>query len=302
MTRPIFDRTFDPHYGEAVALSPLIRRVVAPNASAFTFYGTGTYIIGMGQDVAVIDPGPLRDDHYSALLTALAGDTVTAILITHTHLDHSPLAARLKAETGAPTYGFGPHGGGEAVQVEEGADRDFTPDIILRDGERVSGKGWTVQAVHTPGHTSNHLCFALEEEAALFSGDHVMGWSTSVISPPDGDMAAYMESLRKLLGRGEDLYYPTHGNPIQNARQHVKDFIAHRLDREAQILACLNAGLQTIGDMVPAMYRDVPEKLHAAAARSVLAHLLHMAADGRITCSDPNPTLGSRFFPAASLS
>jgi len=211
----------------------------------------------MGQDVAVIDPGPLRDDHYSALLTALAGDTVTAILITHTHLDHSPLAARLKAETGSPTYGFGPHGGGEAVQVEEGADRDFTPDIILRDGERVSGKGWTVQAVHTPGHTSNHLCFALEEEAALFSGDHVMGWSTSVISPPDGDMAAYMESLRKLLGRGEDLYYPTHGNPIQNARQHVKDFIAHRLDREAQILACLNAGLQTIGDMVPAMYRDV---------------------------------------------
>ncbi|MDF1747491.1 MAG: MBL fold metallo-hydrolase [Alphaproteobacteria bacterium] len=302
MTSPIFDRTFNPHYGEAVTLSPLIRRVVAPNASAFTFYGTGTYILGKGQNVAVIDPGPLRDDHYQALTLALTGDTVSAILITHTHMDHSPLAARLKADTGAASYGFGPHGGNDAVQVEEGADRDFTPDIILKDGDLVSGDAWTVEAVHTPGHTSNHLCFALREENVLFSGDHVMGWSTCVISPPDGDMAAYMTSLRKLLERPEDVYYPTHGNPITNAKQHVEGFIAHRQDREAQILTCLKSGLQTIGDMVPAMYRDVPEKLHPAAARSVLAHLLHMMAQDVVACSDANPTLRSRFFLPASSS
>jgi glyoxylase-like metal-dependent hydrolase (beta-lactamase superfamily II) len=188
------------------------------------------------------------------------------------------------------------------VQVEEGADRDFVPDIMLKDGDLVSGPGWTVEAVHTPGHTSNHLCFALREEEALFSGDHVMGWSTSVISPPDGDMAAYMESLRKLLARQEDLYYPTHGNPIVAAKAHVQGFIAHRQDREAQILACLDAGLHTIGEMVPAMYRDVPEKLHPAAARSVLAHLLHMTDDGRVACSETTPSLQSRFSSPASPS
>lgn len=294
-TTPIFDRKFDPRHGEVVQVAPGIRRVVAPNASAFTFHGTGTYIIGDG-DVAVIDPGPQRQDHFSALTNALENERVAAILITHTHLDHSPLAAPLKAATGAPTYGFGPHGGAaDGQSVEEGADRDFMPDIALTDGDLIEGPGWTFEAVHTPGHTSNHLCFAYREVRALFSGDHVMGWSTSVISPPDGDMAAYMESLEKLLNRREEVYYPTHGNPIRAPRAHVESFIAHRLDREAQILACLEQGMETVLDMVPAMYRDVPTGLHPAAARSVLAHLIRMTGDGRVACSDPSPSLRSRY-------
>ncbi len=294
MTSPIFDRSFTPHYGETVTLSPLVRRIVAPNASAFTFHGTGTYILGHGE-VAVIDPGPLRQDHLTALMRALGGEQVSAILITHTHLDHSPLAEPLKRATGAPTYGFGPHGGRDAIQVEEGADRDFVPDIVLTDGGTVSGSGWTVDAVHTPGHTSNHLCFGLREEKALFSGDHVMGWSTSVISPPDGDMAAYIASLRKLLVRDDALYYPTHGNPIRDPKRHVESFIAHRLDREEQIFACLDSGLSRIADMVPAMYRDVPQNLHPAAARSVLAHLIQMVAERRIACDEDEPGLRSRY-------
>jgi glyoxylase-like metal-dependent hydrolase (beta-lactamase superfamily II) len=296
-TTPIFDRHFDPRHGEAVQVAPGIRRVVAANASAFTFHGTGTYIVGEGE-VAVIDPGPLRRDHFEALTKALAGETVAAILITHTHLDHSPLAASLKASTGAPTHGFGPHGGAaDGDAVEEGADRDFVPDIALTDGDLVEGPGWTFEAVHTPGHTSNHLCFAYREGNALFSGDHVMGWSTSVISPPDGDMAAYMASLEKLLRREEAVYYPTHGNPIRDPKAHVESFIAHRLDREAQILACLERGLDTVVEMVPAMYREVPQHLHPAAARSVLAHLIRMVDDGRVRCPDAMPGPRSRYSP-----
>jgi glyoxylase-like metal-dependent hydrolase (beta-lactamase superfamily II) len=296
-TTPIFDRHFDPRHGEAVQVAPGIRRVVAANASAFTFHGTGTYIVGEGE-VAVIDPGPLRRDHFEALTKALAGETVAAILITHTHLDHSPLAASLKAATGAPTHGFGPHGGAaDGDAVEEGADRDFVPDIALKDGDLVEGPGWTFEAVHTPGHTSNHLCFAYREGNALFSGDHVMGWSTSVISPPDGDMAAYMTSLEKLLSREEAVYYPTHGNPIRDPKVHVESFIAHRLDREAQILACLERGLDTVVEMVPAMYREVPQHLHPAAARSVLAHLIRMVDDGRVRCPDAMPGPRSRYSP-----
>lgn len=295
MPSPVFDRQFDPHYGEAVSLTPTVRRIVAENPSAFTFYGTGTYILGRGH-VAVIDPGPRHPGHLAALRAALAGETVEAILITHTHLDHSPLARELKAETGAPTYGYGPHGGDRDGQmVEEGADRDFAPDIVTTDGHRIDGTGWSVEAVHTPGHTSNHLCFAYPAEKALFSGDHVMGWSTSVISPPDGDMAAYLHSLEKLLTRDDAVYYPTHGNPIRDPQRHVRDFIAHRRDREDQILTCIAEGYDMIARMVPAMYRDVPEKLHAAAARSVLAHLVQMTAEGRVTCDTAEPTLRSRY-------
>ena len=182
------DMTFE--YGKADRVSPMIRRVVAGNPSAFTFHGTGTYIVGHGA-VAVIDPGPLLDSHVDALVRALGPERVTHIVITHTHRDHSPAARPLKQATGAPTYGFGPHGSGRADgggEVEEGADRDFVPDVRVRDGDRIEGDGWTLEAVHTPGHTSNHLCYALLEENALFPGDHVMGWSTTVVSPPDGDM------------------------------------------------------------------------------------------------------------------
>lgn len=294
MSKPVFDRTFDPRYAEAVSLSPHVRRVVARNPSAFTFHGTGTYIVGRGR-VAVIDPGPLDPQHLGAILSAVAEEEISAILITHTHLDHSPLAAALKEKTGAPTYGFGPHGGGSGEGVEEGADTAFLPDIRLCDGDRIADADWTMEAIHTPGHTSNHLCYAFLEEGALFTGDHVMGWSTTVVSPPDGNMRAYMASLEKLGARTEHRYYPTHGNPIENPKPFVKSLIAHRLDREAQILACVKSGKTTIAAMVPEMYRDTPVNLHPAAGRSVFAHLLHMVEDGRLLCMDASPQMRSRF-------
>lgn len=295
MSSPIFDRNFDPNYGKVVEITPTIRRIVAPNPSAFTFYGTGTYIVGCGK-VAVIDPGPNDTTHFEALTSALRGETVTHILVTHTHLDHSPLTQALKDWCGAPSYGFGPHGGDRGGEtVEAGADYDFKPDHRLMDGDQVAGDGWTFEAVHTPGHTSNHLCFSYFEEKALFSGDHVMGWSTSVISPPDGNMTDYMMSLEKLLKREEDVYYPTHGNPISNPKDHVRSFLFHRKDREEQILACLGRGLETIPQIVPAIYQDIPQKLHPAAARSVLAHMEKLLLEGLISADSDTVTLQSRY-------
>ena len=278
------DRTFDAVYARPVEISPLIRRVLARNGNAFTFKGTGTYIVGRGK-VAVIDPGPLIDEHVVALKAALAGEKVTHILITHTHTDHSPAAAPLKAATGAKTYGHGPHGAGkreEGVAVEEGGDMDFRPDVVVRDGDAIKGDGWTFDCVFTPGHTSNHICFALSEEKALFSGDHVMGWSTTVIAPPDGDMAQYLASLDKLLARDDRTYYPTHGNPIRDPQTFVARLIEHRLARERQIEACLRRGIDRIPDMVAVIYSEIDKKLHGAAAMSVLAHLQHMIAAGRV--------------------
>ena len=293
---PRFNRSLDFAHGEAASLSPLVRRVIARNPSAFTFHGTGTYIVGHGR-VAVIDPGPDDPAHVDALCAALAGEQVSAIVVTHTHLDHSPAAAALKARSGAPTYGFGPHGGvGGGEQVEEGADRDFVPDHALADGEAVAGDGWTLEAVHTPGHTSNHLCFSLPEEGSLFCGDHVMGWSTTVVSPPDGDMAAYIASLGKVGARPERLYYPTHGAPIEDAPRFVADLVAHRHERERQIAACLETGIAAIPDMVARMYADLDPRLHRAAGRSVLAHLVHMTATGRAAC-DGEPRPQARFRP-----
>ena len=230
-----FNRELDFEYGRSDRVSPLIRRVIAPNSGPFSFYGTGTYILGSGT-VAVVDPGPLIDSHLEAIKAAVAGETVSHILITHTHIDHSPLAAPLKAWCGAPTYGYGPHGSGkieQGVEVEEGGDRDFAPDVELRDGDVVEGDGWSVEALHTPGHTSNHLCFQLPEEAALLSGDHVMGWSTTIVSPPDGDMKDYMASLYRLAERDDAIYWPTHGAPIETPQDYVRALIAHREAREA---------------------------------------------------------------------
>src|SRR5436190_9974775 len=234
-------------YGRLEQVAPGVRRIVARNPSPFTFRGTGTYVIGSGE-VAVIDPGPDLVEHVEALLAGLSGERVTHILITHTHRDHSPAAAPLKVATGAPTYGFGPHARGRRGEpgVEEGGDWDFVPDVRLHDGDAVSGKGWRFEAVHTPGHTSNHLCFALPDSGILFSGDHVMGWSTSVISPPDGDMAAYLASLEKLLSRQDHAYWPTHGPAISEPQRHVRAFIAHRREREAGLIECLKAGVETV--------------------------------------------------------
>lgn len=283
-------REFKFEYGEVDQVSPLVRRVVANNPSAFTFTGTGTYIIGEGE-VAVIDPGPMNNAHVEALLHALEGETVSHILITHTHIDHSPAAEPLKRLTGAKTYGYGPHAGG---QGEEDGDMDFVPDVEIRHGDIIEGDGWTFECVHTPGHTSNHICFALQEENALFSGDHVMGWSTSIISPPDGNMFDYMNSLRALLERDEEVYWPTHGAPIRDPKPFVRSFIAHRNEREDQIIEQIKAGHYYIKEMVPIIYAAVDKRLYPAAARSVFAHVLGMVEDGRITV-DGNATLDAAY-------
>lgn len=287
-----YNRELEFEYGASQRLSPLVRRVIAPNPSAFTFHGTGTYIIGPSSgSVAIVDPGPDLPEHVDAVLAAVSGETVSHILVTHTHLDHSPATVAVKAATGAPSYAFGPHGrGGDGEQVEEGADFDFIPDHRVADGETVAGEGWSVEGIHTPGHTSNHMCFALKEENALFPGDHVMGWSTTIVSPPDGHMRAYMASLEKLTRRSEEIYYPTHGAPITEPLPYVSALLTHRHEREEQILACLADGIGHIPDMVAKMYADVDPGLHRAAGRSVLSHLIHMVETGRTVCQGkPGP-------------
>ena len=286
-------------YGACDEVSPLIRRVVADNPSAFTFKGTGTYIIGHGE-VAVVDPGPLLMPHVEALLAALEGETVSHILITHTHSDHSPAAKPLKSLTGAPTYAFGPHGAGmegagaDDVKVEEDGDMAFRPDVEIRHGDILEGEGWSVECVYTPGHTSNHMCFALREEKALFTGDHVMGWSTSIVSPPDGNMKRYMESLKLLLTRDDEIYWPTHGPAIRDPKPFVRAFIAHREEREQQILKQLAAGRTRIADMVPVVYAAVDKRLYPAAARSMLAHIEYLVERGVVT-TEGKPTLGATY-------
>jgi glyoxylase-like metal-dependent hydrolase (beta-lactamase superfamily II) len=298
-----FRRDFAFRYGEVERLAPLIRRVVARNPSPFTFKGTGTYIVGRDK-VAIIDPGPAMADHVAALLKAIEHETVTHIVVTHTHLDHSPAAAAIKQATGARTFGFGPHGSGRAEDragvelgvVEEGGDHDFRPDVVLHDGDTVSGPGWSLTAVETPGHTSNHLCFALPEEKVLFTGDHVMGWSTSVIAPPDGDMGAYLRSLDKLLARDDARYWPTHGPAIDEPKPYVRAFIAHRRERADAILARLKAGDRTIPEIVAQVYAGLDPRLTTAAGRSVLAHLVEMIERGAVE-SDGPPAPNSRFRP-----
>jgi len=286
-------------YGEAQQVTPLIRRVVAENPSKFTYQGTGTYIVGRAR-VAVVDPGPELDSHRDALTAALVDDEVTHIFVTHCHADHSPLAAWLHEQTGAPRLAFGPHGAidpSDSVVTEEAIDTAFVPDVRMAGGEAVSGDGWTIEAVHTPGHTSNHLCYALREERALFSGDHVMGWSTTVIAPPDGDMRAYLDSLRLLLQRSDRTYWPTHGGPITEPRPFVEAYLTHRLEREEQVLSCVRQGHERIPAIVSELYVDVPETLHDAAGRSVLAHLVKLVDDGLVV-ADGAPAADVTFHPA----
>lgn len=259
--------------GRAVEIEPLVRRVLAANPGPFTYTGTQTYIVGHGE-VAVIDPGPDDADHVAALLEAVAGETVTAIMCTHTHRDHSPAARAVKAATGAPIVGCAPLVLDDSGPRADAAfDSDYAPDRVLAHGEAVAGPGWTLSAVATPGHTSNHLCFALGETGALFTGDHVMGWSTTVVSPPDGDMADYMASLDLLMGRTDRVYYPAHGDPVENPQRFVRGLAGHRKQREGQILRLLNEGIGVIPAMVERMYVGLDPRLHGAAGRSVLAHL-----------------------------
>jgi glyoxylase-like metal-dependent hydrolase (beta-lactamase superfamily II) len=289
MTDLSFDRNFDVTPGTAVRLSPLVRRVLVNNPSPYTFKGTNSFIVGNGA-VAVIDPGPDDDAHLAALLKAVKGETVTHILVTHSHADHSPLAKRLKAATGATTLAY------DAVQappssgprLDASIDHDFVPDQRLADGEAVTGTDWTLEALFTPGHMSNHMCFALKEERALFAGDHVMAWATSVIAPPDGDMGQYFTSLRKLLDRDDQIYHPGHGPSKRDPLPLVRGYLAHRRMREEAIRARVQQGARSVGEIVASIYADVDPRLHGAAALSTTAHLDHLVEQGKLRKVDGN--------------
>lgn len=312
MTAIPYVRESAPEYGVVEWMSPLVRRVMAHNPSRFTYHGSGTYLVGRGS-VAVIDPGPASWPHVEAVLRALEpGEVISHILVTHTHSDHSPGAQLLQERLPALTHGFGPHGavpvddptdvitfgdpeadGTSAVakpvgdELREGADTSFVPDVVLPDGATVAGDGWTIRAVHTPGHTSNHLCFDLVEEGTLFTGDHVMGWSTSVIGPPDGSLGQYLSSLRLLLDRPDLQYRPTHGPAITQPRALVSAYLAHRLERTEQIVAALRQGPATIATLVPSIYASVSKALWRPAAASMYAHLLHLVDGGRVVAAEP---------------
>ncbi|MBX3484142.1 MBL fold metallo-hydrolase [Phenylobacterium sp.] len=283
-------RDIEIEYGRCDQVSPLIRRVTADNPGPFTFKGTGTYIVGRGQ-VAVIDPGPDDPAHLDAILKAVEGETVSHILITHHHSDHSPLAGPLKAATGAPIHGCAvaahDHDDG-GVRMEAGHDLGFSPDISLCGGGQViEGAGWTMDAIATPGHTSNHICFGLREENACFTGDHIMGWSTTVITPPDGDMTDYLASLADIRRRRFDVLWPTHGPPIRDADAFIAAYAEHRQERLDQLTTALAAGPARINDLVPRLYADVDPRLHPAAARSMLAGLIHLVREGALATDGP---------------
>jgi glyoxylase-like metal-dependent hydrolase (beta-lactamase superfamily II) len=273
------DRSFAAPYGEALALSPLVTRLLAPNPGPFTFRGTGVHLVAGAGAVAVIDPGPLLEGHMAALQRAIGPRKVSHILITHTHRDHSESADALKAWSGAKTHAFGPQGA--ASTGEEADDTDFVPDVRLKDGDAILGDGFTLTALHTPGHASNHLCFALQEEGALFTGDHVMGWSSSVIAPPDGDMAAYLAGLRRLVERRDAILYPTHGAPVTEPVPYLEALLQHRLAREGQILACLARGVTGLEALVAEIYPGLDPVLKPAAALTIRAHLEKLRAEGR---------------------
>lgn len=280
-----FDRNFKPPYGVAEQLSPLIARVVCRNPGPFTFRGTATYLIGR-KSLVIVDPGPDDDEHLWALRRAIAGRPLSHILITHTHLDHSPLARHLEAETGAVTAAFGPHGSGradrpEGTAFEAGADLEFVPALRLRDGDELPGGEANLSAVFTPGHTSNHMAYAVGEEKALLCGDHVMAWATSVIAPPDGHMGDYMASLRKLLARDDAVYWPAHGPPITDPHRLVAAFIAHRMMRRAAILEHLKEGPRTAAALVARIYPGLDPALGAAARLSTLAQLEELIEQGQ---------------------
>jgi len=297
----VFDSSFSPEYGKPVELSKGIVRLTANNPSAFTFHGTNSYIVGH-DTLAVIDPGPVDETHYQALLAAVAGRPVSHIFVSHTHRDHSPLAERLKNELGAKTVAEGPHRparpyhAGEVNALEASADTDFAPDIVLADGGTVEGDGWALEGLHTPGHAANHMAFGLKGTDILFSADHVMAWATSIVAPPDGSMSDYMASLEKLLARDDHVYLPGHGGAVTKPAAFVRGLRAHRKMRERAIFERIIQGDRTIGDMVRAIYRDTDPRLHGAAALSVLAHLEDLVGRGEIV-TDGDPSLDGIYQP-----
>lgn len=280
-------RDFDFEYGVCAQITPRVQRVIANNPGPFTYTGTGVYIVG-DKNVVVIDPGPDLPEHRDALTLALEGRTVTHVCVTHHHLDHSPLAAPLAQAHGCKVYGMRVAASSQLeaqdIPLEAGDDTGFAPDVEISDGFIIKGKGWTLETLHTPGHTSNHLCFALLEENLLFSGDHIMGWSTSVVSPPDGHMGDYLKSLERVKARQFSCLWPTHGPCIQEVEPFIESYIAHRHAREAQILDCIKGGLTQIFDMLPLIYTGLDTRLYPAAAHSVLSHLIHMREQGKVQC------------------
>lgn len=304
MTEPEFDKTFEPAHGVAVPVSTDILRVTAPNAGPLTFFGTNSYIVGR-DTLAVIDPGPEDESHWRALTAAIAGRPVSHIFVTHTHRDHSPLTARLKAETGATVVAEGPHRAarplytGEVNPLKESSDMDFAPDIAAAHGHRIAGDGWVIETVHTPGHTANHAAFALTgaQDDVLFSGDHVMAWATTIIAPPDGSMSDFMASLDVLAGRDDGTYLPGHGGPVREPRQFVRALKTHRRMRERAVFSRVEKGDRLIADMVRVIYRDTDPRLHGAAALSVLAHLEDLVGRGEVVTDGP-PAINGEFRPA----
>ncbi len=294
-----FEKDFDPPAGMPEEVVPGVRRVLAPNPSPFTFRGTNTYIVGRG-DVAIIDPGPDDAAHKAALERAIEGETVSAVVVTHTHRDHSPLATAIARAHGAKTYGFGPHRParpphpGEDQRLDASNDTDFVPDAALPDGARVEGDGWALTAVHTPGHTSNHICLELDGTGTLFAGDHVMAWSTTIVAPPDGSMADFMASLEKLAERDDRLYLPGHGGALREPQRFVRLLALHRRQRETAILKRLQDGVHTIPAIVEQIYKGLDPRLFTAAGLSVLAHIEDLVERGAVAC-DGEPGLTATY-------
>ncbi len=292
METPEFNKAFEPRYGQAIEIAPGVQRMTVNNPGPFTYHGTNTYIIGENE-VAVIDPGPDDVAHFDALMEALKGRTVSHIFVSHTHIDHSPLARRLKQATGAPVLAEGPHRSarplhiGEQNVLDASGDKDFMPDEKLADGEIVHGRDWSIEAVHTPGHTANHMAFAMGGNGVLFSADHVMAWATSIVAPPDGAMVDYMNSLEILLQRDDRIYYPGHGGPVKKPHKFVRALRTHRKMRERAILERIRKGDRLIPDMVKVIYRDTDPRLHGAAALSVMAHIEDLVSRGDVTTSGP---------------
>ena len=292
-----YDKKFGLVPGKVDEPMPGVRRILCNNPSPFTFKGTVSYIVGRGK-VAILDPGPDDPAHNAALLDAVRGETVTHIFVTHTHRDHSPGVGAIKKATGAVVLAEGPHRVsrplhvGDGPRLESANDTEFKPDRALADGELVQGSGWTIEAITTPGHTANHMAYAFREAGVVFSGDHVMAWSTPVVSPPDGSMGDYMASLQKLAKRSEPVYFPGHGGAVNSAPRFVAAYILHRKAREASILNRLAKGETDIPDLVRSIYANLDPRLVKAAGMSVLAHLEDLVARGEAATNGPPSIVG----------
>jgi glyoxylase-like metal-dependent hydrolase (beta-lactamase superfamily II) len=300
MASPNFRTEFDPRYGEAVEMVEGIARMTVNNPSPFTFHGTNTYILG-SESLAIIDPGPDDSEHLQALQKAIAGRPVSHIVVTHTHVDHSPLSRRLQDIVDAPIVAEGPHRSARALNLGEvnaldaSGDDTFKPDITIKDGDVIEGHGWALTAHFTPGHTANHMAFSLKDTDYLFSGDHVMAWATSIVAPPDGSMKDYMASLEVLLAQPQQTYFPGHGGRLENAHAFVRALRAHRKMREKAIFEQVKAGRQTIPEMVAVIYRTTDKRLHGAAGLSVFAQLEELVANGAVK-TDGAPSLDGRYY------